>query len=108
MPGPDKPSTQNQGIKRTLEIFQALYPHDVQAVNGQFYTTKKEPIAIVESDKKGNFKIQLPPGHYSLLSRETFGLYANRFDASGCINCFEVKPNHFTWHTLSIDFEAAY
>jgi hypothetical protein len=108
MPGPDKPTTAQQGTKRIIEIYPALYQHDAQVSDGYFYTITEKPLHTTESDRHGNFKINLPPGVYSVFTRESKGLFANQFDGAGCINCVAVKPNHFTWHTLSIDYEASY
>jgi hypothetical protein len=65
-------------------------------------------IKKVSSNRRGKFKVKLPPGEYSLFIKEKEGLFANRFDQNNRINAVEVKPGKFTRITILVDYEATY
>lgn len=81
----------------------------MQPRNG-FYTTaiSVQPVASVQSDDKGFFQIELPPGKYSLLMREGDLLYANMVDLDGNINPVEVTVGTVTKEQFNITYAAAF
>ncbi|MBX2962316.1 MAG: carboxypeptidase regulatory-like domain-containing protein [Cyclobacteriaceae bacterium] len=108
MPGPDRVASPAKGIKREVLIHRCTALSQVNA-NGVFFSDIQTPlIAKVKSNKKGNFKLKLPEGEYSLFIKEKQGLFANRFDDKCRINYVSVKPGKFTEITILVDYEAAY
>jgi len=108
MPGPDRPATKPQGIKREIWIYQATRIDDA-TMDGVFFSNISTPlIRKVKSKKNGCFKVNLPAGEYSLFIQENQGLFANRFDGQNRINCVNVKPGEFSEISIRVDYEAAY
>ncbi|RAV98319.1 carboxypeptidase regulatory-like domain-containing protein [Pseudochryseolinea flava] len=110
MPGPDKKNNAApKGVVREIRIYQAIFIGKVQSHDGSFFDeTIGTPILVVKSLEDGTFKASLPPGKYSVFTKEARGLFANQYDGEGCINCVEVKPNEFTPVIISVDYDAAY
>ena len=108
MPGPGKSVSPQLGVVRDILIFKKLTVGDVNQ-NGQFIDVKDaEPVTTVRSNSDGTFKAKLPPGDYSVFTREPAGLFANIIDHDGCVNCITVKPKSFAWMSITIDYEASY
>jgi hypothetical protein len=108
MPGPDKSNAPPaKGVSREVYIYPAISLSAYKPVDG-FFNIELDPVAIVKSSDKGAFKVSLPPGKYSLLSKEEKGLFANQYDGDGCINCIEVRPREYEELTLKIDYNAVY
>jgi hypothetical protein len=108
MPGPERVTTSPQNIQRELLIYEAVTLQQAK-VDGVFFsdiTTRL--VKKVKTNKKGCSKVKLPPGNYSIFVQEKRGLFANRFDGQGRINCVTVKPGEFTEITILVDYEAAY
>ncbi len=108
MPSPDAVNRgKGTGIKREIYIFKLVNTSHAIAENG-FFKINKKPVAIVESTGNGFFEIKLPPGKYSVFTKEEKGFFANRFDGAGNINPVEVMPGKPTYLLLSVDYKAAY
>lgn len=108
MPGPGKTVSPQQGIVREVLAYERVMFKDVSQ-EGQFIQEiTAEPAGKAMSKADGSFKIKLPPGEYSLFTREPQGLFVNTVDHNGCINCVLVKPKQYSWFTITIDYEAAY
>jgi hypothetical protein len=108
MPGPGKNSAPQQGIVREIHIYKVATMNDVVIEDNYYSQVKTELVAKVTSVRDGYFKVRLEPGEYSVFTVEPKGLFANMFDAQNRINPVIVKPNKFSWVTITIDYEAAY
>ena len=110
MPGPGtNKKSPAQGIAREVRIYPATFIHQVQSKDGSFYTDAiGKPVMVIQSSSDGTFTATLPPGKYSIFTKEVRGLFANQYDGEGCINCVEVRANEFTDMTIKVDYEAAY
>lgn len=109
MPGPDKPATKANGIKREIWIYQPTTMADASATDGVFFSDIKTTlIKKVKSNCKGRFRVKLAPGEYSIFIKEKKGLFANQFDGQNRIHCVAVKPGEFTEITIQVNYEAAY
>ena len=109
MPGPDKNKpVPQQGIAREIYIYNAVTLNHVQREGAFFNHVDAILIAKIQSQPDGTFKIKLPPGRYSILTKENQGLFANLFDGQGCINCVDVVRKRYSWITITLDYEAAY
>lgn len=108
MPGPDKKPTALVGVEREVYIYPAITLSDVQSEGGFIGKVNKPLVRKVKSDDKGRFTVSLKPGTYSILIKESQGLFANRFDGQNQINPVIVKPGARTSVIIVIDYEAAY
>ena len=108
MPGTSKKITPQQGIVREVVIYPEIKLKDTKQTDGFFTITQSVPVATVLSKSDGSFYVKLPPGNYSVFTKESKGLFANLFDGQGIINPVKVKPKKYTWITLAIDYEAVY
>ncbi len=108
MPGPESILSPNQGTSREVLIYELTSFNDVTQVGPFFRDIKTKFIASIQSKPDGTFKIKLPPGAYSVFTKEKNGLYANLFDEKNNINPVVIKASHYAWKTITIDYEAAY
>jgi len=109
MPGPDRPASKAQGIKRQLWIYQPTTMAQADAADGVFFSNIKTTLVKkAKSNRKGRFRVKLPPGAYSIFTKEKKGLFANQFDGQNRIHCVAVKPGEFTEIPILVNYEAAY
>jgi len=108
MPGPDREARRGEPAERTLYIFPALKHAELEQTGTFYKKPKVEPVKVVKSDEEGKFSVTLPPGLYSLLSREEDGLYANLFDGEGRVFPIVVKSGEFTEVIFRIDYKAVF
>ncbi len=108
MPGPDRKKPAGQPVVRTLHIYKVLLESSLEK-EGDFYVLPEQaPVKVIKSDAEGKFSVDLPPGTYSLLSKEKQGLYANLFDGQGHIYPVEVQAGKYTEVVFKIDYGAFY
>lgn len=114
MPGPDRTPGKHPGepVQREIYIYELTGPAQAQAKSSVpigFYTRIETPrVAQTRSDAQGVFAVWLPPGRYSLLTKEPEGLYANVYDGEGHLQPVTVRADSVSQVTLRIDYEAAY
>ncbi|MDZ4716293.1 MAG: carboxypeptidase regulatory-like domain-containing protein [Cytophagales bacterium] len=108
MPGPDAVLSPNQGACREVLVYELTSFADATQVGPFFRDIKTRLVATVQSKADGTFKIKLPPGSYSVFTKERSGLYANLFDQYNNINPVVIKPGNYSWKTITIDYEVAY
>ena len=107
MPGPGQ-DKKGEPIQREIHIYELTNQSDVTK-NEHFYTDfDKEPVKVVSSDSSGKFKVGLPPGAYSVFSKEENGLYASVQDGEGNLNPVTVEEGKYTSLTFKIDYKAVY
>ncbi len=96
-------------IKRELYIFQAVKKDDVISGGGQFYKkVNVDLVARIQTNNKGFFKLDLPPGYYSIFVLEEDGFFANTFDENGFISPVTVHENEFTEIIIMVNYKAYY
>ena len=110
MPSPDLKPKPPKGIKTTLYIFELT---DLSQVTRQgqssFYSSvRTKLIKKVETATDGRFRVQLPPGRYSLFTKKDELFYANWFDGNNNIAPAEVLPKKMTRVEVRIDHDAYY
>jgi len=99
-------SDPEQGIVREILFYEPTQLKDVDQVSeGLFTNVKTKLIAATKSLADGSFMIKLPPGQYSVFVKESGGLFANLFDRTNTLNPVTVKPKHYTWLTITVDYE---
>ena len=108
MPGPDAVLSPNQGAVRDVLIYEMTNVTDATQIGPFFRDIKTRLVATTTSKSDGTFKIKLPPGTYSVFTREKSGFYANLFDGKGYINPVTIKNGQYAWKTITIDYDAAY
>jgi len=107
-PGPGTQASPDQGTMREILVYKATALKDANQQGLFFIDIKTELVQTVMSSQDGSFKIKLPPGEYSVFTKEQRGLFANTIDQNGCISCVRVNPKKYSWVTISIDYEASY
>ena len=96
-------------IQRQLYIFQAVKKEHAISGGEQFYKkVNAELVARIQTDKEGFFKLDLPPGKYSVFVMEDDGFFANTFDGSGFISPVTVHENDFTEIIITVNYKAYY
>ncbi|MBL7858783.1 MAG: hypothetical protein JNM57_13930 [Cyclobacteriaceae bacterium] len=108
MPGPEKTVAPHQGVVREIYFYKIATANEVVQENNFLTEIKTELVAKTISQPDGSFKIKLPPGEYTVVTKEKNGLYANLFDKDNRINPVSVKPKRYSWVTITLDYEAAY
>jgi hypothetical protein len=110
MPGPGiKPSKGSPAV-REIYIYELTSDKQTEAAEeGGFYRKiNSKLVKKVKSDKKGTFSVLLPPGYYSLFSKEEKGFYANLFDDAMNINPMQVRKGKWDTFEFVIDYQAVY
>lgn len=109
MPGPNKPKTHPQGIKREIYIYQATTISQTSQQDAVFFSDiKTQRVRIMRSKKNGYFRVRLPAGKYSIFVKEARGLFANTFDGQSCIQCVRVNSGEYATVTIQVNYEATY
>ncbi|UII32377.1 carboxypeptidase regulatory-like domain-containing protein [Fulvivirga ulvae] len=107
MPGPGQ-SNKGKPVHRTVLIYEVTSMNNVVQENQLYEKVPSKLIKTIETDENGNFSIHLPPGRYSVFTKEENGLFANVFDGEGNINPVTVKPGEMTEITIDINYKAVY
>ena len=107
-PGPGSQATPDQGTIREILIYKATSLKDVSQKDQFFVEIKTELVHTLMSSQDGSFKVKLPPGEYSVFTKEQKGLFANVIDHNGCISCVNVSPKRYSWVTITVDYESNY
>jgi len=110
MPSPDAPqSSGKRGIQRTIYVYELTNASQATTTDGVFHTNiQTKLVTQVETDANGNFAVSLPPGKYSLFTKEEKGLYANLFDGEMNIFPVEVQRGQVTNVEFLINYKASY
>ena len=110
MPGPGANKSTPKGTKATLYIFELTNANQVvRQEQSAFYTSiKSKLVKKVDSNSKGRFSVQLPPGRYSLFVKKDSLYYANLYDDKNNIFPVEVLPKKMTKVEFRIDYNAVY
>lgn len=108
MPGPGAERSPGKGVAREILVYEVTTMTQVKQENGFYTTVPTRLVARTRSNKKGEYRLKLPPGRYSVFVKETEGLWANLFDGSGAINPVEVQEGDFTVFHIQINYRAAY
>ena len=110
MPSPDVPPPTPQPLQTTLYIYELTNISQVKkSAQASFYTSiNSKAVKEVQSDKKGFFKVKLPPGQYSLFIKKDSLFYANLFDDKNNIAPITVKKGQYTTVDVKADYDAVY
>jgi len=108
MPSPGEPRPAPRPVRRLLLVYPLTHQNQAKAEGVFFQSIATKKVAQTRSRKNGRFRINLPPGTYSLFVREANGLYANQWDGNGFIHPVTVTPGKFTETSLSISYAASF
>ncbi|WP_226391296.1 carboxypeptidase regulatory-like domain-containing protein [Penaeicola halotolerans] len=107
MPGPNANPARPKAVDREVYIFALTSMSEVRLVDGLFEMPKTKLIATTQSEN-GKFKVAVPPGVYSIFTKEENGFFANEFNAFGHINPVEVTRGEISRVEILINYMAAY
>lgn len=111
MPSPDQMLPPKKPLKTTLYIYELTNISQVTRAEAYapFYTAiSTKLIKQIDSDEKGEFKVKLPPGQYSLFIKKDDRFYANLFDEKNNIAPVTVAKGKFTNVEVRADYDAVY
>lgn len=96
-------------IERELFIFKAVTDENTISAGGPFYKSiQSELVSKLRTSRKGEFKVSLPPGKYSVFVKEEDGFFANLFDGENYINPVTIHANIFTEIQILVNYKAFY
>ncbi len=100
-------------VERELRVYELTTLDQVTRVNTEYpglfiSTVQTKLIAKAQSDVEGKFKVELPPGQYSLMVLEGDMLYVNLFGGMGEIFPVEVTEDNYNEIAFKIDYMAVY
>ncbi|MCS6833013.1 MAG: carboxypeptidase regulatory-like domain-containing protein [Flammeovirgaceae bacterium] len=95
-------------ISREIHVYEPTRLTELRGQPPFFTQPRTRRIAIVQSDEKGKFYVELPEGTYSLFVKEEKGLYANLFDKDGTVYPVTVKNQAVTTIEIIIDYKSSY
>src|SRR5687768_15972159 len=70
MPGPGKKNTA-KGVAREIHVYEVTTLKETVQENGLFKEIKTPFVGKTVSEADGSFKLKLPPGKYSVFTKET-------------------------------------
>ncbi|SHN02373.1 hypothetical protein SAMN04488057_105277 [Cyclobacterium lianum] len=95
-------------VQRTIRIHQLTHINQASLGDYLFGDIETPLVAEIETDEKGYFKTELPPGRYSVFTVEETGYFANVFDLDSYINPLTVEKGKWTNMRIKVDYKAAY
>ena len=97
------------GVAREIQVYELTSMGQTEPVGLTFFrSVNTRRIASVLADRDGFFKVQLPPGRYSLFAKEDSLLYANFFDGQANIYPVAVDSARVTETRFDIDYRATH
>lgn len=103
-----RPTGKRTPAQRSVVAYEAISLQAMKHPGPLFPSVPARKVAETESGPDGKFRLSLPPGIYSVFTREAEGLFANSFDGNGIVNPVSVKEGEFTNITLEINYAATY
>jgi hypothetical protein len=110
-PGETKPSVKRieTTIRREVRIYELTGTDEVEKSTGTIFTNVQSPLVkTISTEEDGSFRVDLPPGSYSVFTVEEEGLFANSFDSEGNICPVTVEQGQFTNLVIKVNYKAYY
>ena len=108
----DKPEsaspTTKKPVKRTIQIHQLTHINEASLGDYLFGNIETPLVASVETNKEGEFSVELPPGKYSIFTVEEKGYFASIFDLDSYIHPVTVKEKEWNKVEIIIDYKASF
>jgi hypothetical protein len=108
MPSPDRPPSQAKGVKREVWIYELTRQDQVTSDEGFYGHFRTKRIRKVVTDSRGRFSAALPPGRYSVFTKEPKGLWANITDGDSNLYPVTVEKGKWTEIRFEINYAAAF
>lgn len=108
MPGPDNKATQGEAVQREVHIYELVSMNEMPRKEELYEEAPSKLVKKVTTDENGNFTAALPPGRYSVFTKEDKGLFASISDGDGNINPVTVKEGELTEIKIDINYKAYY
>jgi hypothetical protein len=109
MPGPDRQLPPPEPVQRWVYVTPVIKMNQLPDMEeGLYPSLPVEPVDSVQTNKKGNFRLNLPTGTYSLFTREEGGYFANTFNQEGQVNPVTIKDGQVSEITIEINYSAVY
>lgn len=100
----DKP----KGIQRSLYIYEPTTSNELEGSPTVYKKVNAKQIGVFETDEEGKFSIKLPPGTFSIFTKEEEGYFASTSDGKGVIGAVVVEKDQFNTLTIRVDYKAYY
>lgn len=97
-----------KGVVREILFYEAVKMSEASGDGSLYHDVPAKLVGTATSNEEGKFTIQLPPGTYSVFTKEQDGLFANLYDGEGFINPVEVKKGEMADLTIKVNYQAAY
>lgn len=109
MPSPRHHSGPPAGVKTTICVFSLTNLSQVKKADdaGRYSAVQTRLIRQFDTDDSGRFRIELPPGTYSVFTRKGNVFYATRRDEKNNIAPVEVLPGKMTRVECSVESDHA-
>lgn len=110
MPSPDMPANNETGTAypSTVLIYELTNHNDLKQKDGVYTSVSSKKMAESATNKKGEFKIALPEGTYSLFIKLNNGYFANLFDEKMNIHPIAVTKDAITTTIVKVNLKAVY
>lgn len=109
MPGPNRATTDGAPVVRELFIYKPLLQKDLpMGSTGLFVNLPSKPVKTVQSGADGKFMVTLPPGKYSVFTKEEDGYFGGTFDMNGVVSPVVLKAGDNPPYKIIINYSAAY
>ena len=108
MPSPGTPAPKGKPIEREVVFCKPLGMKEVKKEGALYIGLEEQIVKTATSNDKGEFKINLPEGTYSVFTKEEGGYYANSFDGKGMIQTITVKKDEVATLDIKVDYKATY
>lgn len=95
-------------LQRDIYIFELANVKDTKRDGIYFGEIGKNLVAIQKTKKNGAFKIKLPVGRYSIITKEPQGFFSSEFDKDNNLHPIVVKVGEKTFTTILINYNAYY
>lgn len=108
MPSPDRPPSAGKGVRREVWIYELTRLDQVTNNDGFYGHFRTKRIRKVVTDSRGRFAVNLPPGRYSVFTKEPKGLWANITDGESNLYPVTVEKGKWTDIRFEINYAAAF
>ena len=109
MPSPRVHPGPPAGVKATICVFSLTNTNQVKKADdaGRYSAVLTRLIRQIDTDDSGRFRIELPPGIYSVFTKKGNLFYATRRDEKNNIAPVEVLPGKMTRVECSVESDHA-
>ena len=98
----------SRGVSREVLIYELTNVSDAQE-SGQLYSSiNSKVLKRTKTNAKGEFKVKLTEGKYSVVIKEGEGYYINQFDKENNIHPVLIETGKTTKTTVTINYNASY